>query len=535
MKNINVGPIDKLGNKINLYSNLIEIFKYLINIFEDYFKSYNIEDSHEKNEEFIVDFHTFILSSHREKILEIFYEILRNKDFEVEEYIALEREEFLNIGNEALQRLLGTLNLFERDYDFEIRSFLSRKEDISEEILKDLNEFSQEYIHNNINYLGKKLGQLKESMNTILFEELNNYNRNIWKLMKDIREILKDRDSTHGDITAHRILEMREKFIGYVDEIENDIGDIGKNEFIAPAMTLIEENLGMKIREKERTFKNCLNEWMAKELDINEKDKDSHILYQVNETSCRNNEVQELSNEIFEIQYNFLRKILNFTEYCFNNKNEEMKFRLDSIFLNEFCSPVFFIKSIEEFNSICTSLEEKRSYIIYNFVISAFKGFKEDYYYLIIEELLNKKNRINSMNIFKSISKYNGDNHCNNLNEIIEVFNKINEIYKGYEKWDKSVHLPEVLDIYNRKQKISENIFDKYIYDNTKYKEIFKSESYENISSIDDKKCELYGNITKFKDHLWNLLKGDLIYYFDSLFQSIGRSMEFAKRNTTLD
>ncbi len=106
----------------------------------------------------------------------------------------------------------------------------------------------------------------------------------------------------------------------------------------------------------------------------------------------------------------------------------------------------------------------------------------------------------------------------------MDLYNKWNKMYGNYNELKKYC-----IDISNILSLDEKDILKEYFQLDFKEDSIFKGEYYCDFKALERKKEELYNNIVFIKEKLLKTLQGDFTTYFDHLFQSIGKNLEYAK------
>jgi len=216
--------------------------------------------------------------------------------------------------------------------------------------------------------------------------------------------------------------------------------------------------------------------------------------------------------------------IINISKFSFDEITDEIELSINSIFYNEFTRLIYYINSEEEFYAMCRSFQDKFNYITCEIIKSSLKSIKDNYYNSIIDILMDNMKSISGINVFKSIDSYRGNIKVYNQGLIMDLYNKWNKMYGNYNELKKYC-----IDISNILILDEKDILKEYFQLDFKEDSIFKGEYYCDFKALERKKEELYNNVALIKEKLLKTLQGDFTTYFDHLFQSIGKNLEYAK------
>lgn len=522
--------LNSLYDNINSYSEVIEVFQNLSKVFDDYFGCETPNGLTMCEWEFIIDYNTYCISAHRDLGLDMFYEFSKGV-FKIEQYIGVDRDKILSILDNIEVFSANIVELFQRQIQLEFRSLINKKVGISNILVNELNDFLGEYIERNIQHIIPRVSEIKVEAEKLIIEELNIYDMNLWNMKKTMGKLWKDRNEPEEGVFLDKILSEREKFIDNVDSLKSKLQVILKEKFFNIAIEVIREAIGEKVSKKIIQFKVNLNKSMAKKITHGEKNKFMDVGYKNIKQNSVDLELYNICSEIFLIEYHYLKAMGNLSKSGFYAIKDEIKFSMDNIFISELYSPIYYIKTDEDFKSICILQKAKLNYIIYKFVIESIKRVKDKYYNGMVNMLLRKKNNIDKIYIFKAIDNCTGYVNYYNPEIIVEVYNKIKESYSGY-KDEKGIdtHFSTILNSDYVDNNMDEEFFRQFMELGDEYESIINLNSYNSIESLEDKKNELHVNIKNFKMKLWDALEEEFILYFDSIFHAVGRNMEYVKR-----
>ena len=534
MDKVNKTLLTSLYNKINLYSELVEIFKYLQKEFLTYFEldKSNMDTLYRG---FIGEYSHFFLIKEKEAVERVFHEMLINTNYKGN-YDVLNQDKNIDEGfiikilDSAENNIICKLNLFKKQCQLEFYTSYYRYGKDEIEIYKGLNIYLNKDIPRTISYFKLKFMKLKKDVINILKDEVNNYHRLIWNTVKNLRVILNEKDKLDEEKIMDKIIIKEDEVLSFLDDFQEKIGSIIKEEFLNTVLNLINEILGNQLNEKIKIYKEELNKYLSREIsEVNINRRDLIKYTNVDERGMEKTEYN-ICYKIFSIQHDYLNMMLNISKSSFDEFNNEVKSSINTIFYNEFFKSIYYINSEEDFYSICGILEEKFTYIIYGLIKSSLKNIKDNYYNYIVDMLIDNIKSVRCMNVFKSINSFVGNIKIYNQSLVIDLFNKFNKIHDNY-KGLKGYHLnmPKVIFL-DREASKKERIFLKeYIHLKSNEEDIFKVESYYEFKDLISKKEALYNNTALIKIKLWKALEGDFITYFDHLFQSIDKNLEYVK------
>lgn len=534
MDKVNKTLLTSLYNKINLYSELVEIFKYLQKEFLTYFEldKSNMDTLYRG---FIGEYSHFFLIKEKEAVERVFHEMLINTNYKGN-YDVLNQDKNIDEGfiikilDSAENNIICKLNLFKKQCQLEFYTSYYRYGKDEIEVYKGLNIYLNKDIPRTISYFKLKFMKLKKDVINILKDEVNNYHRLIWNTVKNLRVILNEKDKLDEEEIIDKITIKGDEVLSFLDDFQEKIGSVIKEEFLNTVLNLINEILGNQLNEKIKTYKEELNKYLSREIsEVNINRRDLIKYTNVDERVMEKTEYN-ICYKIFSIQHDYLNMMLNISKSSFDEFNNEVKSSINTIFYNEFFKSIYYINSEEDFYSICGILEEKFTYIIYGLIKSSLKNIKDNYYNYIVDRLIDNIKSVRCMNVFKSINSFVGNIKIYNQSLVIDLFNKFNKIHDNYKSL-KEYHsnMPKVIFLDGEGSKKERIFLKEYIHLKSNEEDIFKVESYYEFKDLISKKEALYNNTALIKIKLWKALEGDFITYFDHLFQSIDKNLEYVK------
>ena len=287
---------------------------------------------------------------------------------------------------------------------------------------------------------------------------------------------------------------------------------------------LINEDFGDELSKRTKIYKKELNKYLAKEISESSLIRRNLIEYEAIDYSIMKSRAYTIGYKIFCTEHDYLSMMMNISKFSFDEMTDEIKLSINTIFYNEFFRLIYYINSEEEFYTICRSFEDKFNYITCEIIKSSLRHIKNDYYNSIIDMLMDNIKSISHMNVFKSIDRYVGNIKIYNQDLIMDLYDKWNKIYNNYNDLKKYCIDTSNILILDEKDFLKE-----YIHLNFKEESIFKGEFYCTLKEFERKKEELYNNIALIKEKLLKDLEGDFTTYFDHLFQSMGKNLEYVK------
>lgn len=534
MKKVNKTLLTSLYNKINLYSELVEIFKYLQKEFLTYFEfdKSNIDTLYRG---FIGAYSHSLLIKEKEDVERVFHEMIINTNYNGN-YDVLNQDK--NIDEEFIIKILDSienniickLNLFKKQCQLEFYTSYYKYGKDEIEIYKGLNRYINEDIPRTISYFKLKFMKLKKDVINILNDEINNYHRFIWNTIKELRIDLNGEAKLDKEELVDKIIIKEDEVLSSLDDFQEKIDFVIKEEFLNTVLHLINEILGNQLNEKIKTYKEELNKYLSREIsevNINRRDL---IKYTTFDEMVMEKTEYNICYKIFSIQHDYLNMMLNISKSSFDEITDEVKFSINTIFYNEFFKSIYYINREEDFYSICSILEEKFTYIVYGLIKSSLKNIKDNYYNDIVDRLIDNIKSVRGVNVFKSINSFVGNIKVYKQSLIIDLFNKFNKIHDNYKSLKGYyVNMPKVISLDEKGSKKERIFLKEYIHLKSNEADIFKAESYCEFKNLIVKKEALYNNIALIKIKLWKALEGDFITYFDHLFQSIDENLEYVK------
>ncbi|WP_346914975.1 hypothetical protein [Clostridium sp.] len=526
MKEVNKTLVTSLYNKINLYLDIVEIFENLQKEFLRYFKYYkSITESMTK--EFIGDFNTFVIVEEKERVEKVFHKIHTSEDHKVNcdalsKEVNIDKELIANILDSIEKNVNSKLNLFKKKCELEIYTFYMKHED--KEIYDELNKYVYEDMEVTLSYLKIEVIDLKKAAMDALDEEIKSYHRFIWNTLKELIIDLKKKDTLNKGEIIDKIIIKEDEVLNFLDTLKEKIVGVIKKEFIDILLNLINKAFGDDLSKRIKIYKKELNKYLAKEISESSLIRRDLIEYTAIDDIAMENRSYAIGYKMFAIEHNYLSMMLNISKFSFEEITDEIKFSINTIFYNEFFRLIYYINSKEEFYTICRSFEDKFNYITCEIIKSSLRRIKNDYYNSIIDMLMENMKSISGINAFKPLDSYMVNIKVYNQGLIMDLYDKWNKIYDNYNDLKKYCIDTSNILILDEKDFLKE-----YIHLNFKEESIFKGEYYREFKELERKKEELYNNIALIEEKLLKTLQGDFTTYFDHLFQSIGKNLEYVK------
>ncbi|WP_346934644.1 hypothetical protein [Clostridium sp.] len=526
MKEVNKTLVTSLYNKINLYLDIVEIFENLQEEFLRYFKYYkSITESMTK--EFIGDFNTFVIVEEKERVEKVFHKIHTSEDHKVNcgalsKEVNIDKEFIANIFDSIEKNINSKLNLFKKKCELEVYTFHMKYNE--KEIYNELNNYVHEDIEGALDRLKLKIFDLKKTVMDALDEEIKSYHRFIWNTFKELIIDLKKKDTLNNGEIEDKIIIKEDEVLNFLDNLKEKIEIEVKEEFIDVLLNLINEAFEGEFSRRIKIYKKELNKYLAKEISESNLIRRGLIEYTTIDDIAMENRLYAIGYKMFSIEHDYLSMMLNISKFSFDEMTDEIKLSINTIYYNEFFRLIYYINSEEEFYTICRSFEDKFNYITCEIIKSSLRRIKNDYYNSIIDMLMDNIKSISHMNVFKSIDSYAGNIKIYNQGLIMDLYDKWNKIYDNYNNLKKYYIDTSNILILDEKDFLKE-----YIHLNFKEDSIFKCEYYREFKELERKKEELYNNIALIKEKLLKDLEGDFTTYFDHLFQSMGKNLEYVK------
>lgn len=521
-------------SKINLYRDLIGVFEYIKREIDVHFQfnEFKIITSYKSS---IGDFDISFFVEEKENIEKEFQELLITRDYRGDYRILNQNRK---IDEDVLVKILDSiegninskLDLLKKQFNLEVYTFSTKYKEDMEEICEDLNRYINEYVPSTIYYIRLKMIKLKKDSIDILMDEINSYYMFIWNGTKKLRGDLKERDKLDKECMIDKIIVKQDEILNYLDGLQEKIIRIIEDNFIDEVLNIIESTVKAKLSEKMEIYKKELNVYLAKEISEGTIKNNETIKYNAIYNKDIEKETYIIFNELFSIQHDYLRMMLKINKALFNEMTDRVKDGINTIFYNEFFKPICYIRGDEDFHGICSILEEKFNYIIYNFISTSLKRCKESYYDYIIDKLIDNLESIQYINIFKPINRVTGNIDYYNGKLLMDVRYKINPIYESYKNLKKyNIDIFNILGSSDEKVEKERRVLNEYL--NLKFsdKEMFNSEYYKYHTDLSMKKNELYNNMYSIKIKVFKALEGDFITYFDHIFQCMGKNLEYVK------
>ncbi|MEG0772788.1 hypothetical protein [Clostridium sp.] len=523
--------LTSLYDNIRDYSEVSELLENLIKIFESLFGREESEGDILKGIQHIVEHKTYEFYDFKEKFLELFHNALISMEKTKEYHIDLCKDEFFHISHSIKTILEDTLFLYQHEFLLEITSFINAKEG-SFELKEDLKNLTKENFTDNLQGYYKEIDYCAEKVQLLVEDKVYDYEGFLWSIKKFLLDTTKNKTNLGEKLYVDNLLKKRETFINTTDVIKDEFSEdiifIVASSFIRN----IRNTLLVAMDKKLLNYKESLNKYLELQKSYEHKEKSIKVNYKSILPDKIELEVYNICRELFISQYNYLQRMFNFCNTKFETLTSEVKYKLDTIFNNEFQLPIYFINCEEDFLMICDILDEKLQFILYTFIINAFNDFKSDYYDYIMEKLWNKKQHLENMYCEKLI--LNSIKYVNSFSDStkFKLYDKLEELYKGYDSEEilQGNCAPMMLNFYNIEDDIPKLFFKDFIYNDIDYQNLFSKEKFHKYCTLEEKKNALYKEISAFRKKLWDKLYNELILYFDYILPNIGRHMDYAKK-----
>ncbi|WP_346884578.1 hypothetical protein [Clostridium sp. UBA4395] len=526
MEEVNKTLVISLYNQINLYLDIVEIFEYLQKEFSSYFK-YDNSITECMTKEFIGDFNTFVIVEEKERIEEVFHKVHTSEDHKVScnalsKEVKIDKKFIHDILDSIEKNINSRLNLFKKKCELEVYTFQMKHGE--KEIYNELNRYVYEDMEGILSYIEIGVVQLKNIVMNDLNEKIKSYHRFIWNAFKELIIDLRGKDILNKGDISDRIIIKEDEILNSLDVLKEKIAEIIRKEFIEVLLNLINEAFGDEFTKRIKVYKKELNKYLAKEICESNLTKIESIGYTTTYDNSMKNREYTIGYKVFSLEHDFLNMMMNISKFSFDEITDEIELSINSIFYNEFTRLIYYINSEEEFYVMCRSFQDKFNYITCEIIKSSLRSIKDNYYNSIIDILMDNMKSISGINVFKSIDSYRGNIKVYNHGLIMDLYNKWNKMYGNYNELKKYC-----IDISNILILDEKDILKEYFQLDFKEDSIFKGEYYCDFKALEGKKEELYNNIALIKEKLLKTLQGDFTTYFDHLFQSIGKNLEYAK------
>jgi hypothetical protein len=523
--------LTSLYDNIRDYREISELLENLIKIFESHFGREESEGDILKGIQHIVEHKTYEFYEFKEKFLELFHNALISIEKKQEYHIDLCKNDLFDIGDSIKTILEDTLFLYQHEFLLEITSFINAKEG-SFELKEDLKNITKENFTDNLQGYYKEIDYCKDKVQLLVEDKVYDYEVFLWSIKKFLLDSTKNKTNLSEKLYVDNLLKKRETFINTTgiikEEFSEDIIFIVVSSFIRN----IRNTLLVAMDKKLLHYKESLNKYLEIQKSYEHKDKSIKVNYKSTLPDKIELEVYNICRELFLSQYNYLQRMFNFCNTKFETLTSEVKYKVDTIFDNEFQLPIYFINCEEDFLMICEILKEKLHFILYAFIVNVFNDFKSDYYDYIMEKLWKKKQRLENMYCQKLI--LNSIKYVNSFSDStkFKLYDKLEELYKGYDSEEilQGNCSPIMMNFYNVEDDIPKLFFKDFIYNDMDYQNLFSKEKFNKYYTLDQKKDVLYKEISAFRKKLWDKLYNELILYFDYILPNIGRYMDYAKK-----
>lgn len=311
-----------LYTRINVYSELIEIFEYIKREIDMYFQfsEFKIITSYKS---YMGDFDISFFIEEKENVEKEFHKLLVTRDYRGDYGILnqnrkIDGEFLVKILDSIDKNINSKLDLLKKQFNLEIYTFNAKyKEDI-EEICEDLNIYINEYVPSTICYIRLKMIKLKKDSIDILIDEVNSYYMFIWNEAKELRCDLKERDKLDKEGMIDKIIAKQDEILNYLDDLKEKIIRIIEDNFIDKVLGIIESTAKAKLSEKIKIYKKELNVYLAKEISEGTIRNNEAMKYNSTYSKDIEKETYIIFNELCSIQHNYLSMMIKINKSLFN-------------------------------------------------------------------------------------------------------------------------------------------------------------------------------------------------------------------------
>ncbi len=464
--------------------------------------------------------------------INLYHKVYTSEDHKVSSH-ALSKEvkidkKFIHDILDSIEKNINSrLNLFKKKCELEVYTFHMKHDE--KEIYNELNRYIYEDMEGILSYIEIGVVQLKNIVMNALNEEIKSYHRFIWNTVKELIIDLRGKDTLNKGDISDKIIIKEDEILYSLDILKEKISEVVRKEFIEVLLNLINEAFGDEFTKRIKVYKKELNKYLAKEICESNLTKIESVGYATTYDNSMKNREYTIGYKVFSLEHDFLNMMMNISKFSFDEITDEIELSINSIFYNEFTRLIYYINSEEEFYAMCRSFQDKFNYITCEIIKSSLKSIKDNYYNSIIDILMDNMKSISGINVFKSIDSYRGNIKVYNHGLIMDLYNKWNKMYGNYNELKKyCIDISNIL-ILDEKDILKEYMNEKYFQLDFKEDSIFKGEYYCDFKALERKKEELYNNIVFIKEKLLKTLQGDFTTYFDHLFQSIGKNLEYVK------
>ena len=518
MKNIKNDMTRYVNSKINLYRDGIEMLEEILKL---YINCFSLNNGYSGESNLIIDYGIDVIEKYKNNILNTFYNVIENQD-----YIDSKLQDRINF-----KEFLSNIENFKRSIIINLKQFFSfwRLE-------------LETYIEkNNMDFFKKKSYVCLETINSIeksiidilnvtvgkgeaiainkLEYEIVNFNKSLFDLDEEIKKIFMNKYEIHSLSLNERLILLSDRFLDNIDELENNIQVILKNEFFIESLTYIDTAVEEDIKKLINKYKKELNNLYAYEL--NNKKSTLKSTYNFENKIIGMDKLNERFIKIISLEKDYLKYILNDFIEKFNLTESELKYNLSRVFYNEFYRAVYNIRSIEDLILTVESLDIKVNYIIYNMVTYMMNIF-ESRYNSTIFKLRKRIDVIENRYIFKPV-KFADNYNIYNLDKIQQLQEKLFKLYSGHNKFSIDINIDEVLYYgYN---------FKNYIEDFIEKIKLYKNNYKFDVELMFKIKKHLLKNIKFMEDNIWMMIDTQIINQSNYLNDKLVKDVDIIKRD----
>ncbi|GEM_PF-5136994 len=524
MENKKEATFDSLNDDINSYSDALEILNNMGTLYKSYF---NFQQNKLINrDDFIVDCGTHVIGKCSVKGLRIFHDILTSNTTEFNQIINIPDDEILYTIAEVQKTISQRLHLFSSSWYLEVRTFVEKNgpklNDLNYHMVMASIDYSKSFI---FDIMATTMERHHKKVTEKVKKEIAGFNRRLWILQRDIKSQFQNKRNLESREFNEGIFSVRDRFLEEVEGLKSSIEQLIVNELFIDSARYISTVMESEIQLQIHKYKKKLNKCFIEEMSLL-KEKRSYD-YNFNNKNVDKAELYGKCREVLCVEGENLRLMLRMIVEDFNIIMDEIKFNLESVFYNEFYSPIYDVKSEADFKAMMMAFQDKVSYFVYNLAMNMIEIFNKRYHSNIISKMKDRSERISKMYLFKPIG-YMGTFNIYNPTVVIDLQRKLCDLYNAYNfEVDCDEEIGRKLGSQKTFKGKVQELIDKYIY-YSKRSLVWENGSME--GSIEEKKKKFYENIYNLNKVFWEVLDSEFIYKFDYLNQSIRRDLEWLER-----
>lgn len=517
MKNIKNDMTRYVINEINLYSDGIEILEEILKL---YINCFSLSKGYSEESNRIIDYEIEDIEKYKNNALSTFYNIIENQDYMYLELLqdGINFKEVLNNIENFKMDIIINLNQFFSFWRLELETYIEKN---NMEFFKDKRYIFLETINSIESFINDMLNVTLDKGEVIVINKLEyeilNFNKSTFDLIEEIKKIVMDKYEIHSLSLNERLIILSDRFLDNIDELENNIKVILKNEFFIESLMNIDIVVEEEIKKLINKYKRELNKLYAYEL--NNKKSTLKNIYNFESKIIDMDKIYEIFIEIISLEKDYLKYTLdNFIKKS-NLIENELKYNLSRVFYNEFYRVVYDINSIDDLILTVESLDIKVNCIIYNMVTYMMTIF-ESRYNSTIYKLRKRINIIENKYIFKPIKFFNSYS-IYNIDKVQQLQEKLFKLYNGYNKFSIDINIDEVLYYGDNFKNYIEHFIEKIKLDRNNYnfdiELLFKIKKY------------LLKNIKMIEDNIWMTMDIELRNKFNYLNDKLVKDIDIIK------